>query len=92
MAANLRFVQRLQEIAAVKGCTPGQLALAWVSAQWEGVVAIPGTKRRTYLEENVASIEVVLSAEELAQIAGAIPPAEVVGERYSEQSMRTVNG
>ena len=92
MAANLRLVERLQEIAAEKGCTPGQLALAWVLAQWDGIVAIPGTKRRTYLRENIAAADVMLSGPELARIAKAIPADEVVGERYSEQSMRSLNG
>jgi aryl-alcohol dehydrogenase-like predicted oxidoreductase len=92
LAANLRLVERLREIAADKGVTSGQLAIAWVLAQWDGIVPIPGTKRRTYLEENLAAAQVKLSAEELDRIASAIPPDEVVGDRYSEQSMRSLNG
>jgi aryl-alcohol dehydrogenase-like predicted oxidoreductase len=92
LVANLRLVERLEEIAAEKGVTPGQLAIAWVLAQWDGVVPIPGTKRRTYLEENVAAAGVELTADELARIASAIPADEVVGERYSEASMRSLNG
>lgn len=61
-------------------------------ARWEGIAPIPGTKRRSYLAENVAAAEVTLTAADLEQIAAAIPAAEVVGERYSEQSMRAVNG
>ncbi|MEP7055319.1 MAG: aldo/keto reductase [Actinomycetota bacterium] len=92
LAANLQLVERLKEIAAEKGCTPGQLALAWVLAQWDGIVPIPGTRRRTYLEENLAAAEILLSAAELTRIAAAIPADEVVGERYSPQSMRSLNG
>lgn len=92
MAANLHLVERLQQLAADKGCTPGQLAIAWVCAQWEGIVPIPGTKRRSYLEENVAAADVTLTATDLEQIAAAIPAAEVVGARYSEKSMRALNG
>ena len=88
LAANLRLVDALRELAAEKGVTPGQLALAWVSAQGEDVVPIPGTKRRTYLEENAAARDVALSEEDLQRLADAVPAEVVVGDRYPD--MRTV--
>ena len=91
IAANMSLVQRLQAVAADKGCTPGQLAIAWVLAQWEGIVAIPGTKRRKYLEENVAAADLELSPTDLAGIGAAVPADEVVGARYGEMGMRSVN-
>ncbi|MEO6712758.1 MAG: aldo/keto reductase [Mycobacteriales bacterium] len=91
IAANLRLVERLQSIAAEKGCTAGQLAIAWVAAQWEGIVPIPGTKRRAYLEENLGAAEVALTADDLTQIDAAFPAEEVLGDRYNEQGMRSVN-
>ncbi len=86
LQANLRLVDRVREIAAEKGCTPGQLALAWVLAQGDDVVPIPGTKRVRYLEENVAAADVVLRAEDLQRIADAVPADAVVGERYGDMS------
>jgi aryl-alcohol dehydrogenase-like predicted oxidoreductase len=86
---NLELVRAVQEIAAEKGCTPSQLALAWVLAQGDDVVPIPGTKRRTYLEENVAALDVRLSPEELERIDAAVP--RPVGDRYDETGMRTLN-
>src|SRR5687768_636716 len=70
---NLRLVAKVEELARDKGCTPGQLALAWVLGQGEDVVPIPGTKRRTYLEENLAAAEIELTPEELARIDAEIP-------------------
>jgi aryl-alcohol dehydrogenase-like predicted oxidoreductase len=87
---NLALVARLKAIAERKGVTVSQLALAWVLAQGSDLVPIPGTKRRKYLEENTAATEIVLSAEELDQIATAVPPEEVAGERYTEAGMKTV--
>lgn len=78
----------MRELAAEKGVTAGQLALAWVSAQGDDVVPIPGTKRRTYLEENAAARELVLSDDELARLAEAVPAQAVPGDRYPD--MRTV--
>ncbi len=87
--ANLRLVEKIREVAAEKDCTPGQLAIAWVMAQGEDIVPIPGTKRRKYLEENVGAAEVELSDEDLARIDAELPEAE--GDRYDRTGMTTVN-
>ena len=79
---NLRLVAKVEELANERGCTPGQLALAWVLAQGEDVVPIPGTKRRDYLEENLAAVDVELSHGDLARIDSEVP--EPSGERYDE--------
>jgi aryl-alcohol dehydrogenase-like predicted oxidoreductase len=86
---NRKLAERVRELAAEKGLTPGQLALAWVLHRGEHVVPIPGTKRVSYLEENLAAADVELSDEEVERIAEAVPSA--TGERYDEQGMRTVN-
>jgi aryl-alcohol dehydrogenase-like predicted oxidoreductase len=86
---NLELVRAVQEIAADKGCTPSQLALAWVLAQGDDIVPIPGTKRRAYLEENMAALDVELTPEDLARIEAAVP--RPVGDRYDETGMRTLN-
>lgn len=86
LEANLALVARITEIAAGKGVTPGQLALAWVMAQGDDVVPIPGTKRVRYLEENVAAASVSLDDKDLARLAEAVPRDAVVGERYSDLS------
>jgi aryl-alcohol dehydrogenase-like predicted oxidoreductase len=86
---NQKLAAKVEEIAAEKGCTPGQLALAWVLAQGENVVPIPGTKRRRYLEENIAAADVDLSADDLARIDAEIPPA--AGDRYDRAGMATLN-
>ena len=78
---NLALVDRIKQIAADKGCTPGQLALAWVLAQGDDVVPIPGTKRRRYLEENVETTEIELTSEDLARIEEAAPVGAAVGDR-----------
>ncbi len=88
---NLRLVERVKEIAAAKGCTPAQLALAWVLAQGEDIVPIPGTKRRTYLEQNAKALEVSLTDEELARINEVARPESVAGKRYPEAAMSSVN-
>jgi len=88
---NLRLVDRLATVAHDKGCTPVQLALAWLLAQGEQVVPIPGTKRRTYLEENVAAADLQLSGSDLARIEAAIPKGSGVGERYSPTSQALVD-
>jgi aryl-alcohol dehydrogenase-like predicted oxidoreductase len=88
---NLELVERVREIAAEKGATPGQLALAWLLHRGEDVVPIPGTKRREYLEENVAAADLELSDEDLRRIDEAAPKGSAAGERYSEQQMRTIN-
>jgi aryl-alcohol dehydrogenase-like predicted oxidoreductase len=84
LAANLALVDRIREIADGKGCTPGQLALAWVLAQGEDVVPIPGTKRVEYLEENVDSLNVALSPGDLAALDNAVPRDAVAGARYGD--------
>jgi aryl-alcohol dehydrogenase-like predicted oxidoreductase len=88
---NMRLVERVREVAAEKGCQPSQLALAWVLAQGKDVVPIPGTKRRSYLEENVGAAEVELSGEDLARIEDVLSGEAVAGERYPEQAMGSLN-
>jgi aryl-alcohol dehydrogenase-like predicted oxidoreductase len=83
---NLQLVDRVREIANEQDCTPGQLALAWVMAQGKDIVPIPGTKRRTYLEENVAAVELELSAEDLERIDEAAPVGAAAGDRYPDMS------
>jgi aryl-alcohol dehydrogenase-like predicted oxidoreductase len=90
-AKNLELVTRVTDTARQKGVTPGQLALAWVLAQGEDIVPIPGTKRRSYLEENVAASEIKLTAEDLAQLDALAPKGAAVGMRYPEAMMRYVD-
>ncbi len=87
--ANLALVDKVKELAAEHGCTPGQLALAWVLAQGNDVVPIPGTRRVAYLEENFGSTEVELSDDDLKALETAVPRDAVVGDRYAD--MGTVN-
>lgn len=84
--ANLVLVDRVRAIASEKGCTPGQLALAWVLAQGDDVVPIPGTKRVKYLEENAGALDVDLTADDLAALDAAVPRDAVVGARYGDMS------
>ncbi len=86
---NLELLERVRDIATEKNVTPSQLALAWVLAQGKDVVPIPGTKRRHYLEENIAALDIELSAEEVAQIDAAAPAGSSAGDRYPDMS--TVN-
>ncbi len=88
---NLDLVRRVEEIAKQKHCTPSQLALAWVLAQGEDIVPIPGTKRRKYLEDNVAAIDVKLTQSDLDQIDEVFPPDAAAGNRYPEHMMASVN-
>jgi aryl-alcohol dehydrogenase-like predicted oxidoreductase len=90
-ARNLELVERVRELAAGKGVTPSQLAIAWVLAQGDDVVPIPGTKRRRYLEENVGALEVELTPEDLAAIEEVTPPGSVAGERYNPEMMAYVD-
>ncbi|MBD1922192.1 aldo/keto reductase [Microcoleus sp. FACHB-831] len=83
---NIEVVERVKEIAAEKGATPGQLALAWLLAQGEEIVPIPGTKRRVYLEENVGAVEITLSKEELQRIDEVAPKGVALGNRYPDMS------
>ena len=89
--ANLRLVEKVEAMAKSKGCTPSQLALAWVLAKGEGVIPIPGTKRRRYLEENVAALDVHLSSAEVRQLDEAIPVGATAGPRYHEQAMKAID-
>jgi aryl-alcohol dehydrogenase-like predicted oxidoreductase len=89
---NLDLVRRVEQIAREKGCTASQLTLAWVLAQGDDVVPIPGTKRRKYLEENVAAVEVNLTKEDLRRIDEVFPPEAAAGGRYPEHMMALVNG
>jgi aryl-alcohol dehydrogenase-like predicted oxidoreductase len=88
---NLELAGRVREIAAEKGATPGQLALAWLLARGDDIVPIPGTKRRKYLEENAAAADITLTEDDLRRIEEAVPRGSAAGERYSEQQMRSVN-
>jgi aryl-alcohol dehydrogenase-like predicted oxidoreductase len=87
---NVELADRVREVAEGKGVTPGQLALAWLLAQGEGIVPIPGTKRRRYLEENAGASGVELTEEDLRRIEEAMPRGSAAGERYSEEMMRAV--
>ena len=88
---NLDLVRKVEEIAREKGCKPSQLALAWVLAQGEDIVPIPGTKHRKYLEENVGALDVKLTPEDLRRLEEAFPHGAAAGTRYSEQAMHLVN-
>ena len=89
--ANMRAAASVRELAARRGATAGQIALAWLLQKGDDVVPIPGTKRRTYLEENVAAADITLSAAELQQIDEALAPERVSGPRYNEKAMRWVD-
>jgi aryl-alcohol dehydrogenase-like predicted oxidoreductase len=87
---NVELADRVREVADDKGVTPGQLALAWLLAQGEDIVPIPGTKRRKYLEENAGASGVELTGEDLRRIEEAMPRGSAAGERYTEEMMRAV--
>ena len=88
---NLGLVRRIEEIAREKGATPCQLALAWLLAQGEDILPIPGTKRRSYLEENVEALSISLTKDDLARINEAMPPGAAAGSRYPEAQMKGVH-
>ena len=88
---NMELVERIKALAARKGCLLAQLALAWVLAQGDDIVPIPGTKRRRYLEENIGALDVQLSPKELAEIDTILPAGAAAGSRYSAPGMRTIN-
>jgi aryl-alcohol dehydrogenase-like predicted oxidoreductase len=90
LATNLAPVQILSELAAAKGCRPGQLALAWLLAQPLDVVPIPGTKRIKYVEENLAATSVAVSADEIAFLSDVFAPGRIAGQRYTAAHARTV--
>jgi aryl-alcohol dehydrogenase-like predicted oxidoreductase len=89
---NLDLVALITTLASAKGCTPAQLALAWLLAQGDDIVPIPGTKRVSYLEQNLAALDVSLSADDLRRIDEIAPKGVAAGTRYPEQGMRAVNG
>ncbi|MGC2162376.1 MAG: aldo/keto reductase [Silvibacterium sp.] len=88
---NVDLVGRIEQLAARKGCTPSQLALAWVLAQGNDLAPIPGTKRRKYLEENAAAENITLSPGDVAEIDAIAPPGVASGDRYDAAGMRAVN-
>lgn len=88
---NLELVEKIKVMADEKGCTPSQLAIAWVLAQGDDIITIPGTKRVKYLEENIAAENINLSADELQTINAIMPPGVVSGQRYPEKFMGTLN-
>ncbi len=85
------MVKRVEEIAHEKKCTPAQLALAWVLAQRDDIVPIPGTKRRKYLQENIGALDVTLTSDDLARIDEFAPHEAVAGARYHDWAMAMVN-
>jgi aryl-alcohol dehydrogenase-like predicted oxidoreductase len=90
-AKNLDLVEAVEAIAADKGCTPAQLALAWVLAQGKDIVPIPGTKRRKYLEDNLGALTVTLDQADLRRIDDVLPPGKAMGMRYPEASMAAID-
>lgn len=90
-AKNLAIVDKVKKFASDKGCTPGQLALAWVIAKGDDIVPIPGTKRVKYLEENAGAVDVKLTAAEVADIDAVFPPDAAAGDRYAANMMGSLN-
>ena len=88
---NLELVEKVKTLAQDKGCTPSQLALAWVLARGETIIPIPGTKRRSYLEENIAALDIILTPEELSEMDAIFPTGVASGLRYPENMMGSVN-
>jgi len=88
---NLDLVREIETMAQEKGCTPAQLALAWVLARGDDIVPIPGTKRRRYLDENVGALEIRLSADDLARIDQVLPPGMASGTRYAAPQMQALS-
>jgi aryl-alcohol dehydrogenase-like predicted oxidoreductase len=88
---NLELVEEIKVLAAQKGCTPSQLAIAWVLAQGEDIITIPGTRRVKYLEQNIAAADVLLSKEELQRIEAIMPAGIVAGTRYPEMLMKQLD-
>jgi aryl-alcohol dehydrogenase-like predicted oxidoreductase len=91
-AKNLDLVRHVQALGAAKSCKPSQIALAWVLAQGEDMLPIPGTTSRAHLEENLAALDITFTPEELARINEIAPRGVAVGERYPEMAMKAVNG
>ena len=89
--ANVQAAARVSSIADRKGVKPGQIALAWLLAKGDDIAPIPGTKRRSFLEENVAAVSIALSAQDMDDLDAALPPGSVAGERYTERQMAMVD-
>ncbi len=89
---NLSLADKVKAIAQAKGCSPGQLSMAWLLAKAPDVVPIPGTKSMEYLEDNVGAAGVSLTAEEVAALEAAVPASEVVGDRYGDMGHLTYKG
>ncbi len=85
------LVAPVKRIAAVRGCTPAQVALAWLLAKGEDIVPIPGTRRRDHLKANAAAIDLALTADEIATLNAACPPGAAKGTRYPESAMERLN-
>jgi aryl-alcohol dehydrogenase-like predicted oxidoreductase len=90
LAHNVELVARIEAIAKRKGCTPGQLALAWLLAQGQDIIPIPGTKRKERLRENLGALSVDLSASDIGEISDAIPAGSAAGTRYPEPQMKSL--
>ena len=90
LARNLAMVAAIEAVAQSKGCKPGQVALAWLLAQGDDIVPIPGTKRSGRVDENLAALDVVLSVDEVARLSAALPPGAAAGTRYPEAAMKAV--
>jgi aryl-alcohol dehydrogenase-like predicted oxidoreductase len=90
LARNLKLVDAIEAMAKAKGCTPGQVALAWLLAQGTDIVPIPGTKRAGRVDENVGALDVALSADDVARLSAALPPGAAAGGRYPEGGMKGV--
>ena len=88
---NIQLVHEVEAMAKEKGCTTAQLALAWVLAQGEDIVPIPGTKHVKYLEQNIGALDVKLTEEDLRRLDEILPPGAAAGQRYHERGMATVN-
>ena len=91
MGANRRIADVIGEVAALKGCTPAQLSLAWLLSKGDNIVPIPGTKRLRYLEENAAAASISLTADEQEQLETVTANLPVTGERYTPEGMKGVN-
>ena len=91
VSRNQAIVALVRQMAQQKGCTPAQLALAWLLAQGDDIIAIPGTKRIAYLHDNLGALEVRLSSVELAAMAQAFPPGLAAGARYTDEGMKGVD-
>ena len=90
IAHNAALLALIEKIAAAHGCTPAQVATVWVLAQGNDIIPIPGTKRRLYIEQNAAAVEVKLSADDVALLSNAFPPNVTAGTRYPEKQLKAL--